>query len=98
MRHEVFIQPTAAAEIESTYAFLVEIAPERAEGWMSGLTDVLASLERMPLRCSLAPEGGSVPYPVRQLLYERHRILFTVSGRDVHVLHLRHMRQDRRLP
>lgn len=98
MRYEVFIQPTAVAEIEDTYAFLVGISPERAEAWMGGLADALATLERMPLRCSLASEGAGLPYPVRQLLYERHRILFTVSGRDVHVLHLRHMRRDRRLP
>lgn len=92
MRYEVFIQPTAAAEIEDTYGFLVGISVERAEAWTSGLVEVLATLERMPLRCSLATEGRGLPYPVRQLLYERHRLLFTVSGRDVHLLHVRHMR------
>jgi hypothetical protein len=52
-------------------------------------------------RCPLAPENKEFPFEVRQLLYGRkphlYRVLFTIEGDTVVVLHIRHGRR-RRLP
>ena len=46
----------------------------------------------------LAPESSRFPFEVRQLLYGRkphvYRILFTIEGDTVHVLHIRRPRQQ----
>jgi plasmid stabilization system protein ParE len=64
--------------------------------WFLALEDAIASLANFPQRCPLAPENSEFPFEVRQLLYGRkphvYRILFTIEGETVHVLHIRHGR------
>jgi plasmid stabilization system protein ParE len=65
--------------------------------WFLALDDAFASLAELPERCPIAPESPRFPFEVRQLLYGRkphlYRILFTVSGDTVNVLHIRHGRR-----
>ncbi len=44
----------------------------------------------MPERCAHAPENRWFKREIRQLLYDQYRILFTIRGRTVRVLHVRH--------
>ncbi len=48
----------------------------------------------MPARCPLAPENDEFEEEIRELLYgkrqHRYRILFTIRGETVIVLHIRH--------
>lgn len=66
--------------------------------WFQGLQKAIASLREFPARCPLAPESKDSPFEVRQLLYgskqHRYRILFTIEGETVTVLHIRHGRRD----
>jgi plasmid stabilization system protein ParE len=61
------------------------------------MEDAIASLATFPKRCPLAPETVRFPFEVRQLLYGRkphvYRILFTIEGDTVIVLHIRHGRR-----
>jgi plasmid stabilization system protein ParE len=52
------------------------------------LTEAQA-LEQFPHRCPLAPESGP-ELEIRQLLYGRYRVLFTITSDTVYVLHIRH--------
>ena len=65
---------------------------------VSGHAKAIASLSEMPARCGLAPENENFPFEVRQLLYgsahHRYRILFTIDGSMVTVLHIRHGRRS----
>ena len=65
--------------------------------WFLALEDAIASLAEFPRRCPLAPENAAFPFEVRQLLYGRaphvYRILFTIEGETVYVLHIRHGRR-----
>jgi plasmid stabilization system protein ParE len=65
--------------------------------WFLALEDAIASLVNFPQRCPLAPENSEFPFEVRQLLYGRkphvYRILFTIEGETVHVMHIRHGRR-----
>jgi len=65
--------------------------------WLLALEEAVASLVAFPHRCPLAPETVHFPFEVRQLLYGRtphvYRILFTIEGDTVNVLHIRHGRR-----
>lgn len=75
---------------------LAHEAGETGLRWFQRMREAIASLFEHPHRCPLAPETGDSPVEVRQLLYGRHRqasrILFTVEGDAVIVLHIRHGR------
>ena len=90
----------AERELDAILQWLLSrTASEAGARWLNGLQDALASLENMPLRCALAPEGETCRYEVRQLLYGNkphvYRILFSIKGDAVTVLHIHH---GRRLP
>ncbi len=63
-----------------------------------GLREAVAALVHSPQRCALAPENARFPFEVRHLLYGRkphiYRIIFTVEGDTVSVLHIRHGRRQ----
>lgn len=77
-------------------------AREAGLHWFQGLKEAMASLSELPERCPLAAESISFPFEVRQLLYGRkphvYRVLFTVQGEVVYVLHIRHGRRKRAEP
>lgn len=74
-----------------------EHAGETGLRWFEGLEKAIASLATLPARCPLAPENAEFPFEVRHLLYGRkphvYRILFTIDGETVFVLHIRHGRR-----
>ncbi len=65
--------------------------------WFMALEEAIASLGTLPARCPLALENARFPFEVRQLLYGRkphvYRILFTIDGDTVKILHIRHARR-----
>jgi plasmid stabilization system protein ParE len=73
-------------------------AGEAGLRWFRGMQKAIESLNEMPARCALAPENKDFPFEVRQLLYgsthHRYRILFTINGDRITVLHIRHGRRD----
>jgi plasmid stabilization system protein ParE len=72
-------------------------AGETGLRWFLGLEKAIDSLAEMPERCALAPENERVPFEVRHLLYGRrpnvYRILFTIEGGTVYILHICHGRR-----
>ena len=96
--YRVIIQPNAEAEIEAAYLYRYARAPQAAAGWFAGLVEAINSLEQLPARCPLAPENAYVAEEIRRLLYgarrDVFRILFTIQGDAVQVLHVRHGAQQ----
>ncbi len=94
MTYKLIIQPPALADLEGAYRWIAERSPQNAAGWFNGFLEALATLKQFPQRCELAPESKHIVQKIRQLLYGRrggvYRALFTVRGREVHVLHIRH--------
>ena len=89
------VKTTAKAkrDLDAILAWLLsQEAGETGLRWFQGLRDAVASLAHFPERCALAPENAAFPFEVRQLLYgrrqHRHRILFTIEGDAVSVLHI----------
>jgi len=96
------VETSAQAESDANSILewlLSEHAGETGIRWFLALDDAIASLARFPERCPLAPEAGRFPFEVRQLLYglkpHMYRILFTIDGETVKILHIRHVRRER---
>ncbi len=94
MTYCVIIEPPAEAELEEAYQWIARDAPQAAARWYNGLVEAIDSLKSLPERCPLAPENDAFDEDIRQLLYGKrrykYRILFTIVGQRVHVLHIRH--------
>jgi plasmid stabilization system protein ParE len=90
------VEPTDKALVDAgeAYFWINEQSEEAALWWYEGLMKAFRSLERNPLRCPLAPESAFFEEEIRQLIYGRYRILFTVAGETVFVLRVRHGAQE----
>lgn len=80
----------ALADADDAFQWLLDQAPDAAFQWYEGLLDAVATLAHNPFRCPLATEAVLFDSEIHQLFYGRYRILFTISGRTVFVLHIRH--------
>jgi plasmid stabilization system protein ParE len=93
MKCTVIVQPSAQQEMEAAYEWIAGRALLTAARWYNGLLQVLKSLADNPQRCPLAPEDEYFPEEIRNLLYGRrkniYRVIFTIRGDSVHVLHFR---------
>ena len=98
MTYHVIIQPQAEAEIEAAYLGKRDNAPQAAARGFAGIGKAINALDQFPARCPLAPENEHFTEEIRQLLYgprnDVYRILFTIQGDTVHVLHVRHGAQQ----
>lgn len=99
MAFHVEISTQAESDAEGILEWLLsEHAGETGLRWFLALDDAIASLSMFPQRCPLALENLQFPFEVRQLLYGRkphlYRILFTVKGENVNILHIRHGRRE----
>jgi plasmid stabilization system protein ParE len=86
------VEPTDKALVDGgeAYFWISEQSEEAALRWYEGLLKAFRSLEKNPLRCRLAPESAFFEEEIRQLVYGKYRILFTVEGETVFVLRVRH--------
>lgn len=93
MPHKVIFRSEARDEALDAAGYIAQHgSPETALRWYDGLEAAVASLTSMPTRCGYARENESFPgVELRQLVYKSHRLIFTVRGDEVHVLHVRHV-------
>jgi plasmid stabilization system protein ParE len=98
MNYQVIIQPTAFQEIEISYRWMCDnLNPEVANSWYYELQDAIASLQKFPNRCTIAPEAKVIGREIRQLWIgkkRKYRVLFVVEEDIVAILHVRHSRQS----
>jgi plasmid stabilization system protein ParE len=94
MAFKVHLSAAADEEAEKHYRWYAKRAPLAAARWYNGLLDAIETLADNPERCGLAPESEHFDEEIRQLLYGKrphvYRVLFTIHGETVHVLHIRH--------
>jgi len=98
MNYQVIIQPTAFQEIETSYRWMCDhLSAEVANNWYYQLEDVIASLQKFPNRCTIAPEAATIGREIRQIWVgkqKKYRVLFVVEEDVVAILHVRHSRQS----
>lgn len=93
MPHTIVFRSEARDEALNAAGYIAEHgSPGAAQRWYEGLEAAVASLASMPARCGYARENESFRgVELRQLVYKSHRLIFTVRGDEVHVLHVRHV-------
>lgn len=94
MIYRVEMSPRAVAEADAAYEAIAEWSVDAAVGWVEALTLAAASLDRMPRRHGYAREHGRVSYELRQFRQAPYRVLFTITGNTVRILHVRHQAMD----
>jgi plasmid stabilization system protein ParE len=90
-RHVVIFEDSAQADVRRSYEWCCRVWGKRkAQLWARQFrTAVLKQLAVVPKGFPLAPEDDEFSEEIRQMVVGRYRVLFTIAGREVHVLHVR---------
>jgi plasmid stabilization system protein ParE len=94
--YRVITEPSALADIAGHYAYLKEHAhtPDYPDQWYASIQNAVLGLADFPLSFARAPEDREFEEVIRHRIVGSYRILFTVVHERVHVLHVRHGRQN----
>ena len=90
-RYAVVFEESAQADVRDSYEWGCRVWGEReARQWVRQLRAAVSrQLAIMPKGFPLAPEDDAFFEEVRQMAVGRYRLLFTIKGRRIHVLHIR---------
>lgn len=91
-KYQIILETTALQEIELSYVWGREQwGADQARRWYQILKETIRSLSTLPERHPIAPEfeREELGDQIRQMVFQRYRILFTVRENKVHVLHVR---------
>ena len=89
-KYKVILHSDAESDIESSFKWGCRAWGEKnAKLWVRELRRAIRKqLTSLPLACPLAPEGEELSVSIRHLITGRYRVLFTVRGRTVTILHV----------
>jgi plasmid stabilization system protein ParE len=90
-RYAVVFEDSAQADVHGSFDWGCRAWGRReAHRWARLLRiAVLQQLRVVPKAFPLAPESEEFSEEIRQMIVGRYRVLFTIKGRIVHVLHVR---------
>ena len=97
MKFEVILQQTAREEAKYIARYLMLNAGAKiTKKWEFQLSAAIDSLASMPRRCPFAREAQIIAdIELRQMIVGSYRMIFTIEHKNVHILHIRHVSQDR---
>jgi hypothetical protein len=98
VKFNVEISPAVAAEAYAAFEDIASRSQAQGDRWYEGLLAAVAALEQMPRRHGFAREQSAVAFELRQFVHRPYRVLFTVSGNTVRLLHVRHVAMDNLRP
>ena len=90
-RYAVVFEESAQANVRESYDWGCRAwGKQEAKQWVRQLrTAASQQLAIVPKGFSLASEDDEFSEEIRQMVVGRYRVLFTIKGRKVHVLHVR---------
>jgi plasmid stabilization system protein ParE len=90
-RYEVIIEDSAQGNVRESYDWGCRTwGKQPAQEWVRQLRSaIFKQLGVVPKAFPLAPENVEFSEEIRQMIVDRYRVLFTIKGRKVHVLHVR---------
>ena len=89
-RYQVIIETSSQEDIEISYRWgCRQWGVAQANKWLRELRGAIRKLSVLPESHPLAPEDDEFAETIRQLIVGRYRVLFTIQGKKVHILHLR---------
>lgn len=97
-KYKVILHSDAESDIESSFKWGCRAwGEEKAKLWVRKLRHaVRKQLTSLPLACPLAPESEQLSVSIRHLIVGRYRVLFTVRGGTVTILHVSGLYTDPR--
>lgn len=89
-RYVVIFEDSAQTNVRESFEWgCREWGKSEARQWARQLrTAVFEQLTVLPKALPLAPENDEFAEEIRQMIVGRYRVLFTIKGRKVHVLHV----------
>jgi plasmid stabilization system protein ParE len=99
MTQTVILTARAERDIDTILVWLFNRSPAGARSWHTALEKALHWLRDNASSCAKAPESRSSAEEIREHFFKTHRgrryrLLFTVTGNEVQVLHVRGPGQD----
>ncbi|HJX90181.1 MAG TPA: type II toxin-antitoxin system RelE/ParE family toxin [Pyrinomonadaceae bacterium] len=90
-RYAVVFEESTQADVRESYDWgLRNWGKRETQQWARQLRAAVSEqLAVVPKAFPLAPEDDEFSEEIRQMVVGRYRILFTIKGRKVHVLHVR---------
>jgi plasmid stabilization system protein ParE len=90
-RFEVILEDSAQKNVRESYDWGCRTwGKQQAQECVTQLRiAVITQLAVVPKAFPLAPENDEFSEEIRQMIVGRYRVLFTIKGRKVHVLHVR---------
>ncbi len=76
MSYQIIVQPAADEELQQAAHWIAQYSPQKATLWYFEAIQAINSLQTFPARCSYAPERKTFGLDIRQLLFDKYRILF----------------------
>ena len=94
MTYSVVLLSRAETELAEIAVWLSERSLEGAIRWLDAFDAAQKSLSENPGSCGLAPEDELVDEEIRHILFRTrrghaYRVIFTIVGDEVRVLHIR---------
>ena len=92
MKYRLLATEAALVDVDTIRRWIAERgAPLTARRWVERLLVALRTLSGNPTRCQVAAENAEVDeFEIRRFLFGKVRVLFTVVGAEVVILHVRH--------
>lgn len=89
--HRVRFGRVALEDLNSSYAWGVENwGLDEADKWFAAIQEhVESKLSEMPYAFPVAKESNAFDYEVRQILFGRYRLLYTITSDEVRILRVR---------
>ncbi len=84
--------PRAVSRAAEIVDYIARDRPRAALDWIEGLEKRLTALPGLPDQGRVVPEWYDPT--VRELIYQRHRIIYEVHEDHVEILTIRHSRQE----
>ena len=89
-RYKISFAATAEQDLAVEYGWGCRYwGVAQAKKWARDIRAAIQTLKTFPEGRPLAPENGQFPYDVRQLIFQRYRVLYAVLDATVYVLHIR---------
>ena len=89
-KYKVILHSDAESDIESSFKWGCRARGEQNAKLLVRklIRAIRKQLTSLPLACPLAPESEELGVSIRHLIVGRYRVLFTVRGRIVTILHV----------
>lgn len=78
MAYTIELSTSAFADIDAIVGHIQSDSLINATRWRKGLFEKIETLHLFPSGCAIAPEDDYCPFEVRQTMFGKYRVLFTV--------------------